>query len=226
MIRLYRAVSIAEYRQLMQSGRFEIVGSSVEGKYFAESLAAAAEWGIRLFGAGNYRLCRGDHACTCRGALLSVGTIGRNWPCKVRRDMATRRHRIADSRGDSMNDYALAILRWLSVDEGGRQRPPSGLRYVTLAQFQSATDEEMSEPWSLIVEAPEPLDRAGTVTVTLRFLVPEHAPLHYLTPGTHFQLLEGKRKVAVGEIVRREQPEVNRNGAGRAALLESAIHKK
>jgi hypothetical protein len=56
MIQLYRAVSFAEYQQLMQSGRFEIVGSSVEGKYFAESPAAAAEWGIRLFGAGNYRL--------------------------------------------------------------------------------------------------------------------------------------------------------------------------
>lgn len=54
--RLYRAVSFAKYQQLVQSGRFEIVASSLEGKYFAESLAAANEWGERLFGAGNYRL--------------------------------------------------------------------------------------------------------------------------------------------------------------------------
>lgn len=125
-----------------------------------------------------------------------------------------------------MNDYALAILRWLPADEGGRQRPPSGLRYITLARFQSAPDEEMSEPWSLIVEAPQPLDRAGTVTVTVRFLAPEHAPLHYLTPGTHFQLLEGKRKVAAGEIVKHGRSASNRTGAGHTDVLETIIHNK
>jgi hypothetical protein len=123
-----------------------------------------------------------------------------------------------------MNDKALAILRWLPADEGGRQRPPSGLRYVTLAQFQSAPDEEMSEPWSLIVEAPEPLDRAGTVTVTVRFLAPEHAPGHYLTPGTHFQLLEGRRKVAAGKIIKHERSASNRNGAGHTDVLKTLIH--
>lgn len=125
-----------------------------------------------------------------------------------------------------MNDYALAVLRWLSANEGGRQHPPAGLRYVTIAQFQSPAKGEMSEPWSLIVEAPESLNRATAVTVTVRFLVPEQAPLHYLEPGTQFQLLEGNRRVAIGEIVRHEPSASNCSGAAYTDLLESAIPKK
>jgi hypothetical protein len=53
---LYRAVSIAEYVQLMETGRFTLVGSSAEGKYFAESVEHAAEWGERLLGQGKYRI--------------------------------------------------------------------------------------------------------------------------------------------------------------------------
>jgi hypothetical protein len=53
---LYRAVSFAEFIQLTQTGRFEIVGGSVEGKYFAENMTDAAAWGNLLFGASNFRI--------------------------------------------------------------------------------------------------------------------------------------------------------------------------
>ena len=55
-IKLYRAVSPDEYAQLIATGQFEIVGSSVEGKYFAEKLEHAAQWGEKLFGKGKYRI--------------------------------------------------------------------------------------------------------------------------------------------------------------------------
>jgi len=53
---LYRAVSPDEYAQLIRTGQFEIVGHSVEGKYFAEKLEHAAQWGEKLFGKGKYRI--------------------------------------------------------------------------------------------------------------------------------------------------------------------------
>ena len=56
IIKLYRAVSPDEYAQLLITGQFEIVGSSVEGKYFAEKVEHAAQWGKKLFGEGKYRI--------------------------------------------------------------------------------------------------------------------------------------------------------------------------
>jgi hypothetical protein len=53
---LYRAVSEAEYAQLITTGRFEVVSQSVEGKYFAEHPEHAATWGDAFYGRGQYRI--------------------------------------------------------------------------------------------------------------------------------------------------------------------------
>ncbi len=53
---LYRAVSEIECQQLMQTGKFASVPSSLEGKFFAESAEDAAQWGEILEGTGNYRI--------------------------------------------------------------------------------------------------------------------------------------------------------------------------
>lgn len=53
-VKLYRAVGAAEYLQILRTHRFETIGSSVEGKYFAESLEHAMLWGRLLFGAERY----------------------------------------------------------------------------------------------------------------------------------------------------------------------------
>ena len=55
-VTLYRAVSEAEQQQLMRTGKFEAVPSSLEGKFFAESAEDAAQWGEMLEGAGHYRI--------------------------------------------------------------------------------------------------------------------------------------------------------------------------
>jgi len=55
-VTLYRAVSEVEYQQLIRTGKFAVVPSSLEGKFFAESAADAAQWGERLEGSGNYRI--------------------------------------------------------------------------------------------------------------------------------------------------------------------------
>jgi len=56
IVTLYRAVSEGEFHQLMRTGKFEAVPSSLEGKFFAESAEDAAQWGERLEGARHYRI--------------------------------------------------------------------------------------------------------------------------------------------------------------------------
>ena len=54
--KLYRAVSQAEFEQLMSTGRFEAGPNALEGKFFAESVQDAATWGEALEGPGRYRI--------------------------------------------------------------------------------------------------------------------------------------------------------------------------
>ncbi|MBI5880045.1 MAG: hypothetical protein HZB53_20540 [Chloroflexi bacterium] len=48
-MRLYRAVSEAEFEQLLETGRFQIMPGTLEGKFFAETPDHARQWG-QLFG--------------------------------------------------------------------------------------------------------------------------------------------------------------------------------
>ena len=55
-MKLYPAVGEDEYAQLMKTGTFQIVEQSVEGKYFAESIKHAVQWGNILFGLRQFRI--------------------------------------------------------------------------------------------------------------------------------------------------------------------------
>jgi hypothetical protein len=59
-VRLYRAVSQAEYDDIMQSRVFREVARSVSGKYFATKAEHAAEWGRRLYGSEGFRVIAVD----------------------------------------------------------------------------------------------------------------------------------------------------------------------
>jgi hypothetical protein len=69
-VTLYRAVSEAEYQQLIRTGKFAVVPSGLEGKFFAESAADAAQWGERLEGAGNYRIVEVEFSASVAENLL------------------------------------------------------------------------------------------------------------------------------------------------------------
>jgi hypothetical protein len=55
-VTLYRAVSEAEFQQLMRTGTFEAAPHTLEGKFFAETAEDAAAWGEALEGVGRYRV--------------------------------------------------------------------------------------------------------------------------------------------------------------------------
>jgi hypothetical protein len=68
--RLYRAVSHAEFGELMKTGKFAAGPNSLGGKFFAESAEHAAQWGERLQGAGNYRIITVDVPTSAAGQFM------------------------------------------------------------------------------------------------------------------------------------------------------------
>lgn len=55
-IKLYRAISDAEFHDLIGIGKFRSTPGSLEGKWFALRPEDAKQWGNILHGVGNYRI--------------------------------------------------------------------------------------------------------------------------------------------------------------------------
>ncbi len=53
---LYRSVGNAEFEQIIRTGTFEAGPNSLGGKWFAETIGDAAEWGQRLEGKNGFRI--------------------------------------------------------------------------------------------------------------------------------------------------------------------------
>jgi hypothetical protein len=83
-----------------------------------------------------------------------------------------------------------ARICWVKKEAGGRHRPPSGPRYVTVACFDEEKDKWPNEGWSLVLDFGEPPDESLCMIVDVGFLVPG-APLELLHKGSSFELLEG-----------------------------------
>jgi hypothetical protein len=92
-----------------------------------------------------------------------------------------------------------ADLRWLTPEQGGRQAPPPGPTYSTVAKFDAQGDEWMNEAWSVVVTFITQPNPEGRHDVGIRFLVPE-APEELLSPGSRFWVMEGARTVAEGIV--------------------------
>ena len=95
---------------------------------------------------------------------------------------------------------ALARICWLAREEGGRRTPFTGRRYVTVARFAESEADWTMEAWSLVSVFREADPGAQCPLADVEFLVAE-APHHLLHPGSRFELLEGYRVVARGEVL-------------------------
>jgi hypothetical protein len=96
-----------------------------------------------------------------------------------------------------------AKIRWLSEAEGGRKAPPTGPKYAAPARFGDISDRWPNEAWSLVVEFVEPPDVSLETKASVWLLVGDepNAPNHLLHLGSRFDLFEGYKLVARGEIV-------------------------
>lgn len=98
-----------------------------------------------------------------------------------------------------MSSTHRALISWIGPEHGGRQHPPSGPRYVTVARFEE--DEKWPESaWSLTVDFLRKFDDPRLLLAEVAFLVQE-APHQLLHDGSRFTLLEGRRFVAKGVIL-------------------------
>jgi hypothetical protein len=93
-----------------------------------------------------------------------------------------------------------ASVRWLKETEGGRAIPPPRPKYSTVARFPEEGAELPDIAWSLVLEWSTSPDINGTMIVDVRFLSPD-APAALLHAGAVFELYEGRRCVARGEIL-------------------------
>ena len=99
-----------------------------------------------------------------------------------------------------MNKVVKAKIYWFTEKEGGRNDIPNSLNYSTVTCFNDIKDKYPDEAWSIVINLSEIITTTRTIVTDLRFLV-EWAPEELLYKGSQFVLFEGKRKVAIGEVL-------------------------
>ena len=92
--------------------------------------------------------------------------------------------------------HAIATLQWRTEKEGGRRAAVTARRYMSPVVF--ANDTASGQAWTLVVDRGRSAPGAKE-TVLVHFLM-DDAPHEVLTAGTAFQLVEGSRIVAEGEV--------------------------
>lgn len=92
-----------------------------------------------------------------------------------------------------------AKIEWLSEEEGGRNNPPPGPRYITVARFEAEKDKYPNEAWSLVLEFASN-NNSQQIIADVNFLV-QDAPAHLLSRGSLFELYEGRVLVGRGRIL-------------------------
>jgi hypothetical protein len=91
-----------------------------------------------------------------------------------------------------------AHLRWLN-EEGGRAAPPPGPVYSTVARFRErSSDAWVRDACSLVITYVDPPSTSIPSRVLVRFL--SDGPADYLRSGGEFQLTEGSKVVATGQV--------------------------
>ena len=89
---------------------------------------------------------------------------------------------------------------WVRKEDGGRETPPPGPQYSTVARFADEKDKWPQEAWSLVLEFSGPADESLCVIAEVRLLNPD-GPTRLLHSGSKFDLFEGYQLVARGEVL-------------------------
>lgn len=119
-----------------------------------------------------------------------------------------------------MRQKVKARIVWVPAAQGGRTKPPSGPQYSTVVRFEGDPDWP-NEAWSIVAEWNPSTTSEEFVLAEVGFLV-EEAPQHRLVPGAKFELYEGKRVVARGEVVKGMSEAPVRTAEGRFLRQQSS----
>lgn len=88
---------------------------------------------------------------------------------------------------------AKAKINWIPKDKCGRGSPKSGAKYSQIIKM-----EEFDSNWSVVLICNQLID--NEMTCEMGFLS-EEAPVHMLSIGKPFELYEGNKMVAKGQIL-------------------------
>jgi hypothetical protein len=99
-----------------------------------------------------------------------------------------------------MNKKVKSRICWVKKEEGGRESPPSGPRYSTAARFEDERVKWPHEAWSLLLEFDGVPDESLCIIAEVSLLNPD-GPIRLLHSGSIFELFEGNRLVARGEVL-------------------------
>jgi hypothetical protein len=93
-----------------------------------------------------------------------------------------------------------ALIQWLPKEQGGRSTgPPIGPQYSAPAKFLAHVEMWLVEDWDLVLERVDYFGGPEKWLANVHFRVAE-APHQWLEDGASFELYEGKRCVARGQI--------------------------
>jgi hypothetical protein len=94
-----------------------------------------------------------------------------------------------------------ALIDWIPKEDGGRTKPPSGVGPHPYSTVVRIGEEEWpsAESWSLVVRKQEAESSEYRWIADVHFLF-EEAPQDSLRPGQTFELYEGAKCVARGQI--------------------------
>jgi len=70
-----------------------------------------------------------------------------------------------------------------------------------MARFESLADRWSQEAWSVVLEISLPADAEGVMETGIRMLAGHEAPAGLLASGSRFEMYEGRRCVARGEVL-------------------------
>ena len=70
-----------------------------------------------------------------------------------------------------------------------------------MARFEKLADKWPHEAWSVVLGISQAADATGTMITTIRMLAAADAPADLLDSGSRFDLFEGAKRVASGEVL-------------------------
>ena len=85
---LYRAVSHAERAEVIATNSYRSAASAMEGKWFAETLSHAMEWGYKMQGAGNFRVVATSVSKTFADTMFRLPRLDGIGPARYAADLS------------------------------------------------------------------------------------------------------------------------------------------
>ncbi len=99
-----------------------------------------------------------------------------------------------------MSEDIRVRLHWLTSESAGRRDPDASSRFVSVARFADEGERGKMIGWGVSVKVEQPLGDTPDALARVKFIVPP-GPVHYLHPGSRFELYEGNQVVARGEVL-------------------------